>query len=611
MKKAGRLTYATLEAMKGDPDYLGVPVAYWEAVSGGALRLLILGKVHLKSVDPAKPVYRLPDDTEGLVEAVSRDPSGGTEIEAVKTGFNGDLSVVTMSKKLVDVVQAIESREGRPVRVVLAKRKSGAMYLVHKEPLWLTREATLKALNDLLGVANRKKRKKILRRVPLDVGGLQTSRFGGTEGAALLVQAVPASPGLVVAQPGEVFAAETTTPKDAAKMVKAKAIVTGGGTLSHAAILAGSEGIPCIVGASEEDIKKITSASVPLSVDAHAGKVWAGALQVEQDDDGVEAALGEVLHHAKKFAGLKVLCNADTVQAILSGLGRGAQGVGLMRTEHMYEEKADELAGYIEAALKGDAKLRRARLSALLQATIPKFKDALTAVGGGGLLTVRLLDAPLNEFVKGKYQEENPAMGLRGCRFGILYSDFYAMQVQAVAEAVRQVDGGCNAEVGIMVPLVSEVGEVLVLKDLVERVWKAAGCASLAALRFGVMLETPRSCLIAGEIAPLCDFMSFGTNDLTQLTYGLSRDDASYLPGYAALGVLGADPFRSLDGRGVGRLMWLATRAAKDANPDVQVGICGQHGGDPDSIKTAMEVGVDYVSCVAEKVPGAILASLK
>jgi pyruvate,orthophosphate dikinase len=472
----------------------------------------------------------------------------------------------------------------------------------------LSPEANLKAVGEILSFSSGKKRRAIFKKSQIELGEVKPVHFIESKEKVLVAEGIPAHPGLVMATGAEAFVNLTTTPEDVAEMKDAKVILTGGGLVSHAALYASSAGIPCVVGFTDQDITAIQGLLMSgkgVSVDAYEGKVYKGILSIVEAPDDQKEAMKTVLTYASDLAPIDVLANADTPEAIQAAFDAGATGVGLLRTEHSYQEETASLSNYLKASLEGKTKLARKILTHLLSVTTDYFQAVFNTVGAA-YTCIRLLDAPLNEFGT-EYKESNPMMGLRGCRFGILFPDFYVMQVQAIATAYREEESG--GEVGIMIPMVSEVGEVVVLWDLIMRVWQATG-ADVDALKIGAMIETPRACMISGELAQLCDFLSYGTNDLTQFAWGISRDDATYLPQYVDLGVLEADPFKTLDQRGVCRLLYFSAEMAARMNPEIQLGVCGNHAGDPLMVKQ-LEAMFHYVSCPVGAIPGVLLALAK
>ena len=529
--------------------------------------------VNLDTVHERELGYSLPDDTEAILQVHTRDNTGNTEVMVARRTVSLSTAFVPAtltkcSKKLLSLISSLEEREACPLRIVFGKRTNGKLYLIHSEPMDLSPQARLIVTHDLIGRVKDDRKRELLATMPADPTTIALKKFKAI-GVAAIVKGTPVFPGLYVGTEN-VFAQITTTPAHVSQMQQASIIVTGGGTLSHAAIIAASEGIPCIVGVTESDIDLIQSRienGQPLSFDAQRGLIYEGELEVEDQSAVYLKIIGEILFHARDYMAGDVLANADTPEAISAALDAGASGVGLLRTEHSYKESTVLVTSYLLAALKNDLDKRRQLLSELLDITCKMFCKVFEAAGDK-YVCIRLLDAPLNEFNPSLDAEHNPMMGLRGCRFGIMYHDFYAMQVQAIVEAYRQTGTG---EVGIMVPLVSDTGEIIILRDYIHRVWSACG-GDLSTLKFGTMIETPRACMISGELAQFCDFLSFGTNDLTQFTYAMSRDDSHYLQPYSDLGALDCNPFLTLDARGVGRMIHFSVEQAKKMNPKIRIG---------------------------------------
>jgi len=572
-----------------------------------ASSIRVFNLVRAKAVgDVGKTIYLMPSDTVSILQTVSRTKTGEPETSAVKS-LLGDTTrtVFEMSAKMVTVLTAMEQKAGQPIIVVFAKRENGNLFLAHQEPLHLSVDRTAQFYSELLSFASPAHRRKILNNIPIKLGSMPTEKFNLTNAQALC-KGTSASPGLVIVSPFKRFVAETTSPADVAKMKGAEVIITGGGPLSHAALLSASAGIPCVVGVSKKHIDIINEHSGYISVDAYSGHIYLGSHPIIKASGGVVGHLKNILTYAREHTSMTVLANADSAASITASLEAGAQGIGLYRTEHMYQNHTSLLSEYMLNALASHHINKRAALSKLLTVSTTLFTEALAAVESNPI-TIRLLDAPLSEFVT-NIKEQNSMLGLRGCRFGIMYSDFYVMQVQAIAAAFKKT--GKAARIGIMLPLISEIGEVIVLRDLAARCWMASG-GDIGDVLFGAMIETPRACLISGELATYCDFLSYGTNDLTQLTFGISRDDATYLPGYASLGVLEYNPFEHLDARGVGRLLKVSSELARAAAPDIVLGVCGNHAGDPESISLLSKLKFNYISCTQSKIPSAILTLVR
>jgi pyruvate,orthophosphate dikinase len=454
-----------------------------------------------------------------------------------------------------------------------------------------------------------------------------------------------------------------TSPEDIVGMHAAVGILTSrGGMTSHAAVVARGLGKPCVVGAGELDVDEeegtvrldgqVFREGDFLSIDGTTGEVLAGALSTRSSEvlrallDGVAdpAALSpgaraflQILEWADGERRLKVRANADTPHDARVAHALGAQGIGLCRTEHMFfdEERIPWVRRMILAA---DAAERAEPLARLLAMQQKDFEGIFAALVGLPI-TVRLLDPPLHEFlphgemalhqlavqmgvdpqeVQARAEalaEANPMLGHRGCRLGITAPDIYEMQVEAIVRAacVRK-RAGEDVRPEIMVPLVGTQQEMIRLRERVaavrDRVLREEGMA--IEILIGTMIEVPRAALVADQIAEYADFFSFGTNDLTQMTFGYSRDDAGrFLPDYIAKKVLPCDPFQSLDTEGVGQLVRLACERGRAARAGLHLGVCGEHGGDPDSIRFFDEVGLEYVSCSPYRVPIARLAAAR
>jgi pyruvate,orthophosphate dikinase len=477
----------------------------------------------------------------------------------------------------------------------------------------------------------------------------------------VLGQGLPASPG--AASGPLVFspdAAETarqqngaailalieTSPEDIRGMHAAKGVLTvRGGMTSHAAVVARGLGKPCIVGArgfrldhakgrlTAPDGRVFLQGDV-VTVDGTTGQVLAGAVPMLQPE--ATGAFATLLGWADAARRLGVRANADTVADAETARGFGAEGIGLCRTEHMFFERR-RITAMQEMILAGTEDERRTALAKLLPMQKADFIQLFEAMPGRPV-TVRLLDPPLHEFLPhgeaemremaaaldmptariaaraAELEEFNPMLGKRGCRIGIAYPEIYEMQARAIFEAAIEAGRATGRPVRpeIMIPLVSAVRELDVLSAVIGKVARSVEAEQGVMVEFtvGVMVETPRACLRAGEIAGSAGFLSFGTNDLTQMLYGLSRDDAGrFMPDYVAQGVFAHDPFHTLDLDGVGEIMKTAIERARAREPGISIGICGEHGGDPRSIAFCERVGFDYVSCSPFRVPVARLAA--
>ena len=437
-----------------------------------------------------------------------------------------------------------------------------------------------------------------------------------------------------------------TSPEDITGMKAAQGILTvRGGMTSHAAVVARGMGKCCVSGcgdiAMDEENKKFTLAGKTftegdyISIDGSTGNIYDGLIPTV--DAEISGNFGTIMGWADKFRTLKVRTNADTPADAKKARELGAEGIGLCRTEHMFFE-ADRIAAFREMICSDTAEEREVALAKILpyqQGDFEKLYEALE----GNPVCIRFLDPPLHEFVptteeeiallaktQGKsveaikaiiasLHEFNPMMGHRGCRLAVTYPEIAKMQTAAVIRAalnVKKAHPDWNVKPEIMIPLVGEVKELKYVKSVVVATADAEIAASGMELEYevGTMIEIPRACLTADEIAANADFFCFGTNDLTQMTYGFSRDDAGkFLGAYYDAKIFENDPFAKLDQTGVGKLMNMAITLGKPVNPDLHVGICGEHGGDPSSVEFCHNIGLDYVSCSPFRVPIARLAA--
>jgi pyruvate,orthophosphate dikinase len=476
----------------------------------------------------------------------------------------------------------------------------------------------------------------------------------------VVARGLPASPGAAV---GEVaFSAEQaelrakagakvilvrteTSPEDIVGMHASEGILTAkGGMTSHAAVVARGMGKSCVAGCGalainyEQGAMRIGQVLVhegdPLTIDGSTGEVMLGLAPTVIPELG--GAFTELMKWTDRVRAIKVRTNADTPQDAIVARRFGAQGIGLCRTEHMFFEP-ERILAVREMILSHDTHAREAALAKILPMQRTDFEGLFRAMDGLPV-TIRLLDPPLHEFlpqsdkdihsvakalgtsvgdVRHKLEnlhEFNPMLGHRGCRLGITYPEIYAMQVRAITEAACNVAAeGVKVTPEIMIPLVAHAGELARLRALAEEVIadvRREKKGSRVRLAIGTMIEVPRAALTADEIAHHADFFSFGTNDLTQMGYALSRDDAgSFLPEYVEGGLIEADPFVSIDEEGIGLLVKLAVEGGRRTRPDLKLGICGEHGGDPKSVRFFDAIGLDYVSCSPYRVPLARLSA--
>ncbi|MEL6531831.1 MAG: putative PEP-binding protein [Pseudomonadota bacterium] len=436
-----------------------------------------------------------------------------------------------------------------------------------------------------------------------------------------------------------------TSPEDVRGMHAAQAILTErGGITSHAAVIARGLGVPCVSGAIDLQLDtRRKSLTVPgrrvfhegdvITVDGSTGQILVGAPEMVEPATG--GAFATLLEWADAHRDIGVRCNADTKEDVATVLGFGVDGLGLCRTEHMFfdAQRLTVMREMIFAEEPGD---RQAALARLLPMQRADFTEIFTLMPGRPVC-IRLFDPPLHEFLPGdreglraladaldlpvssidqrmeSLQEFNPMLGLRGVRLGITVPEIYDMQARAIFEAaVASIQAGHPTSPEIMLPLVSAMREVELIRARIDAVALAVKAETNCEFDYvlGVMVETPRAALRAGEIAQTSGFLSFGTNDLTQMTYGLSRDDAGrFMSAYVAQGVFHEDPFQSLDMDGVGELLSLGTERARRAQPGIKLSICGEHGAQPEAIALSRALGLDYVSCSPFRVPVAKLTA--
>ena len=424
---------------------------------------------------------------------------------------------------------------------------------------------------------------------------------------------------------------EETTPDDIHGLIQARGVLTAhGGMTSHAAIVARGMGKPCVAGCEELSIDTASGVVTigrhelregdVITIDGGSGSVIIGSVRLVPP--AIDKNFGTILGWADELRRLRVHANADTPEDVAKAREFGAEGIGLCRTEHMFMAE-DRLPIVREMILARDEEERRGPLERLLGMQQGDFEGIFEAMAGLPV-TIRLLDPPLHEFLPPleeatseamrdrirQLHEANPMLGTRGCRLGLQFPEIYEMQVRAIVRAARAVSErtGEAPLVEIMHPLVGFREELARLRELTERV--AAEEPSVAYL-CGTMIELPRACLRADEIAEEADFFSFGTNDLTQTALGFSRDDAEgkFLTYYLEHGILEQNPFEVLDEEGVGDLMRIAVERGRGAKPGIKVGICGEHGGEPRSVAFCHRLGLDYVSCSPYRVPLARLAA--
>jgi pyruvate,orthophosphate dikinase len=535
----------------------------------------------------------------------------------------------------------------------------GRLYLLQTRRGQRSGQAAVRIACEMVDEGLISEEEAVARVPPNDLNQLLHPTIDPGESLNLLTTGLPASPGAAsgaavfdadlaheMGRKGEavILVRRETSPEDFHGMVAAKAILTArGGMTSHAAVVARGMGKPCVAGAQEVEVDEaahrfsVNGRSVEeggwITVDGTTGRVFDGRATL------VEPSLGDdfkrLLGWADRFRNLKVRVNADTPADAHKGRDFGAEGIGLCRTEHMFFE-GERISAMREMILAQDEPGRKKALAKLLPMQRADFEGIFRAMEGFPV-TIRLLDPPLHEFLPKEadeiaalavemgtdaaavsrivesLSEVNPMLGLRGCRLGILYPEITAMQARAIFEAACTVAGRKGrVQPEVMIPLVADVREfrkqALIVRQVAEEVFRERQIT--VPFLLGTMIELPRAALTADEIAREAQFFSFGTNDLTQTTWGLSRDDAGrFLPLYVEQGLVDDDPFQVLDIAGVGKLMAMAVKLGRETRNDLKLGICGEHGGEPSAVFFCEAQKMNYVSCSPFRVPIARLAA--
>ena len=544
----------------------------------------------------------------------------------------------------------------------------GKLYMLQTRSGKRTAEAAVKVAVEMVRERLITKREAVLRVEPGQVDQLLHRRIDPKAKVKVLATGLAASPGAAygkavfdadraetMAKKGEqvILVRIETNPDDVHGMIAAEGVLTSrGGRTSHAAVVARGMGKPCVAGAESVHVdlskRQFTAGGTtikegePFTIDGSTGNVIAG--QVAMLDAEISGELEELLRWADSFRRLQVWANGDYPHDAVRAREFGAQGIGLCRTEHMFMQQ-ERLPIVQKMILAADEKERRKELAKLLPMQRDDFRGILAAMHGLPVI-IRLIDPPLHEFLPsleellvdvtraqalGKPEksyrkqldlldavrnlhEQNPMLGLRGCRLGLLFPEIIEMQTRAIIEAaVGLKKERVDVRPEIMVPLVGTHEELRRTREVIDRVAQEVFKESKTKVDYlvGTMIEVPRAALTAGQVAQSADFFSFGTNDLTQMTFGVSRDDAEgkFLLRYVEDKILPRNPFETLDRDGVGRLMRFAVEEGRAVRPSMSVGICGEHGGDPESIDLCEELGLDYVSCSPFRVPAARLAA--
>ena len=565
-------------------------------------------------------------------------------------------------KQFVEVCKTLENH-CRDMQDMEFTVEHGKLYMLQTRNGKRTAQAALKIACDLVDEGMRTEEEAVAMIDPRNLDTLLHPQFdqkalkaatpmgkglGASPGAAFGKVVFTAEDAVEWAERGEkvVLVRLETSPEDISGMKSAQGILTvRGGMTSHAAVVARGMGKCCVSGCGDivmnEAEKKFTLAGKTfkegdsISIDGTTGNIYEGVIATV--DATIAGEFGRIMTWADKYRRLKVRTNADTPTDAKKARELGAEGIGLCRTEHMFFE-ADRIAAFREMICSDTVEEREEALAKILPYQQKDFEELYEALEGCPV-TIRFLDPPLHEFVpttepeieklaaaKHKSVQEikdyiaslhefNPMMGHRGCRLAVTYPEIAAMQTKAVIRAAIEVQkrhSDWTVKPEIMIPLVCELKELKYVKKTVVEIADAEIKAAGAALEYevGTMIEIPRACLTADEIAKDADFFCFGTNDLTQMTFGFSRDDAGkFLNSYYDAKIFENDPFAKLDQNGVGKLMEMAITLGKPVNEKLHIGICGEHGGDPSSVEFCHRIGLDYVSCSPFRVPVARLAA--
>ena len=640
--------------MNNIPDNLGTAVNVQEMVYGNLSETSLTGVAF--SRNPANGEDKLYG--EYLVKAQGED---------IVAGVRTPLSIDRLEKEngkiyneLKDYSKLLE-KHYKDMQDMEFTVENGKLYMLQTRNGKRTPMASLNIAIDMAKEGLITEKEALMRLEPNDISGMLHKSFDMNVLAKLkpVAKGLPASPGAVSGQIcfnteevkekyskkiHTILVREETSPEDIEAMKYADGILTvRGGMTSHAAVVARGIGKCCISGCENALVdekkrimiigdKQFTNDDY-LSLDGTTGNVYEGVLDVT--DSNLSDNFITMLKWAKKYKKLGIRANADIARDAKVAFDFGAEGIGLCRTEHMFFEK-DKIFAIRKMIVAPSEKERIEALTILLKMQEKDF-EGLFKAANGKILTIRYLDPPLHEFLPktedevkelatslnmtvsalhkkiDSLKEFNPMMGLRGCRLSIVYPEIAVMQTTAIFKAAKKVmKQGIDVKPEIMIPLVGDVKELKYLKDIILHVAERLNKDNDIKYKIGTMIEVPRSVIEADEIAKETDFFSFGTNDLTQMTFGFSRDDAgAFINDYYQKGILSFDPFKTIDKEGVGKLMMVAIKLAKASNKKIELGVCGEHGGDEESIKFFNKIGLDYVSCSPYRVPVAILAAAR
>ena len=641
--------------MERIPDSLGTAVNVQSMVFGNMGNTSGTGVAFTRSpVNGDNNVYG-----EFLVNAQGEDVVAG--IRTPKPISEMAESFPEVYEDFVNIAKVLEQhyKDAQDMEFTVERNK---LYMLQTRAAKRTAQSAVKIAVDMEREGLIDRETAVMRIEPGQIDQLLHPRFDENElkGVSAVAKGLPASPGAVsgkiyfnaleaeaAVKNGEkaILVRETTSPEDLAGMIAAGGILTAkGGVTSHAAVVARQMGKCCVAGCSEiivsEDKKelktkdKVFGEGDIISLDGYDGNVYEG--EIHTVEPNLSGDFGVIMSWADGIRSLKIRTNADKPEDALKAIEFGAEGIGLCRTEHMFfdENRIPAIRRMIVADTESE---RREALDALLPYQKNDFKG-IYEVMGVNPVTIRLLDPPLHEFLPHtdaeirsladkigvsyekllrrteELHENNPMLGHRGCRLAISYPEIAEMQTRAIMEAAIEVseEKGFDIVPEIMIPLTSSAKELAYIKDIVAQEAEKCKAEKSSDIKYviGTMIETPRAALTADEIAESAEFFSFGTNDMTQMTYGFSRDDtAKIIETYIEKNIFEEDIFRSIDEKGVGKLLDIAVKLGRQTRSDLKIGICGEHGGDPRSIEFCHRLGLNYVSCSPYRVPIARIAA--
>ena len=614
------------------------------------------------------------NDKSGTGVLFTRNPSTGEDkifgevllnaqgediVAGIRTPDNIEVLKISMPNiynELVDTVRRLE-KHNRDMQDVEFTIEDSKLYILQTRNGKRTAEASLKIAMDLVNEGIITKEEAILKVEPTSINKLLNGDFEEKylKEATLLTKGLAASSGVAVGRimfdakrvkirEKTILVREETSPEDLQGMALAQGIVTlKGGATSHGAVVARGMGKCCVTGCSEIKIDEINKTMTVgkyvlkegdfISVSGHTGEIYLGKIPLKENSFSDE--LKEFVSWAIEIKRMGVRMNADTPEDVEQGKAFGAKGIGLCRTEHMFFKK-DKIWTIREFILSDRGGEKEKALEKLHNLQKEDFLNIFKILNGDEA-NIRLLDPPVHEFLPKtledkkkmaeilsislediekriyRLKDENPMLGHRGCRLGVSYPELYRIQARAIVEAAYECEKkGIKVHPEIMIPFIMESKELAYLRkeieEEIESFFKEVGAT--VKYKLGTMIEIPRACLLADEIAEYADFFSFGTNDLTQMSMGLSRDDSvKFLDDYREKGIWEGEPFYSIDTKAVTKLVKIGVKNGRTAKPNLQIGVCGEHGGDPKSIEFFEEQKFDYVSCSPFRVPTAILAA--